>query len=92
MNIKVEFDYHYKIICIPNGCIENVAKLQGMFLEWVEEQPECIVKGPANSIALSYDEKDFLKYINDVILQKTNKKAYFVQDEKHVKVNMIMKF
>ena len=92
MNIKVEFDYHYKIIYVPNGYIENVTKLQKMFLEWVVEQPECVVNDPSDAIALHYNENDFLKFINDVILQKTNEKAYFVQKEKRANISMTIKF
>lgn len=92
MNIKVEFDYHYKIIYVPNGYIENVTKLQKMFLEWVVEQPECVVNDPSDAIALNYNENDFLKFINDVILQKTNEKAYYVQKEKRANIGMTIKF
>ena len=92
MNIKIEFDYHSMIIFIPDGYIYDVGKLQERFLEWVEEQPDCFVKGRSGFIALSYDEKDFLKYINEVILQNTNEKAYFVQNKKHIKVNKIIRF
>ena len=92
MNIKVEFDYHYKIIYVPNGYIENVTKLQKMFLEWVAEQPECVVNDPSDAIALSYNEKDFLRFINDVILQRTTEKAYFVQKEKRANISMTIKF
>lgn len=92
MSIKIEFDYHSVIVFIPDGYIDNVCKLQEKFLEWVEEQPNCIIKDSSGVIVLAYDEKDFLKYINEVVLQNTNEKAYFVQNKKQIKVNRTIKF
>lgn len=78
MNIELKFDYHSCVVYIPDGYIQDVYELQKDFLEWIEDQPTCIIKTPENLLVLSYDEKDFIKYLNDVVLKDSNEKAYFL--------------
>ncbi len=92
MNIELRFDYYSQIIFIPDEYIKNFDTLQVSFLEWVKEQPDCIIKGPDSSLALSYDENDFVKYVNDVLLKDSREKSYLLRQTKHVKVNRIIKF
>lgn len=78
MNIELKFDYYSRTIHIPDGYIHDLKQLQISFLEWMQHQPECIVNTPNNRFGYSYNEDDFLKYVNSVILRNSNEKAYFL--------------
>lgn len=82
MYIDLIFDYYSKLLYIPDGYIHDVKTLQHSFLNWVSQQSECIVLRPGNMVGYSYDENDFIEYINQVVLDNTTEKAYFVLKEK----------
>lgn len=88
MNIKLKFDFYTKIIYIPDGYIDNLHKLQLEFLDWVSRQSECLT----DSCGLSYDAEDFLKYVNDVVLENSREKAYFLQNGHSKKTMSTIKF
>ena len=92
MNIELRFDYHSQIICIPDNTIKNICDLQKLFLEWVEEQPDCVIKGHNSKLALSYNENDFLKYINEVILKESDEIAFFIAKTKRIKIDNVIRF
>ncbi len=73
MNIELKFDYDSSVIYIPDGCVFDAKELQQSFLEWMQNQPECIIKS-----GYSYNEEDFLRYINNVMLKNSKEKAYFL--------------
>lgn len=76
----MKFDFDAYTLYVPDGYIFDIKKVQSCFLEWMQEQPECITQNKSGNIGFSYGAKDFLKYINDVILCESNEKAYFVQN------------
>ena len=78
MNVELRFDYDSRVIYIPDGYVDDVKILQSSFLDWMQEQPECIVCAPDTQVGYSYNEDDFLRYINNVVLKNSNEKAYFV--------------
>lgn len=79
MNIKLRFDCYLCEIYIPDGYIFDLEKLKKTFLDWMELQPECIVNFSANRGGYCFNEKHFLKYVNDIILKGSREKAYFLQ-------------
>ena len=78
MNIELKFDFDTYKVYVPDGYID-ISKLQNDFLEWMREQPECIMQDKKGNLAFSYDADTFLKYINRVILCESNEKAYFIK-------------
>lgn len=92
MDIILKFDYYSRTLYIPDGYIEHLNKIYEQFFEWLFEQPECLVELPKN-LGLRYDENDFLRYINEVILLNSNEKAYLVSGEpKNKKKAPVLKF
>ena len=78
MNVELKFDYYSRMIYIPDGYVDDVKILQSSFLDWMQEQPECIVCAPDMQMGYSYNEDDFLRYINNVVLKNSHEKAYFI--------------
>lgn len=87
MLLELKFDYHSQAMHIPDGFISDLKSLQMEFLDWVEEQPECIVNSVGKGYAYSYNADDFMRYINDIILKDSAEKAYFVLDEQYRKLS-----
>lgn len=81
MNVELKFDYYSRMIYIPDGYVYDVKILQSSFLDWMQEQPECIVCAPDTQVGYSYNEDDFLRYINSVVLKNSNEKAYFALNQ-----------
>ena len=79
MKVILKFDYHSDIIYIPDGYIKNLNEVYMKFFDWLAEQPECLINKDG-ICGLSYDENDFLKYINDEVLEGIGEKAYFVRN------------
>ena len=75
MYIKLFFDYYERTVYIPDGYVKDVKELQNNFLEWMKEQPYCIVDKKGQS-GYSYNETDFLRYLNTVLISG-GEKAYF---------------
>lgn len=78
MIIKLEFDLHSHFLFVPDNYTLNLTTLRDEFLDWMQEQPECIISTYDKKLAYSYNEETFLKYINTVVLSDSNEKAYFV--------------
>lgn len=92
MNITLKFDYYSKIIYIPDGFIKNLNEVYLHFFEWLSEQSECYI-ATDDGYALSYNEIDFLKYINEEILVGCNEMAYIVNSVKRGKGTIpVLKF
>ncbi len=92
MNIKLEFEYHSCVVFIPDGFIISLDDMQMTFLEWVSEQLDCIIKDADNLLALSYDENDFIKYANDVLLKDSKEKAYQVKNAERASIHRVLRF
>ncbi len=73
MFVKLKFDLHECNVYIPDGCLNNLENLQKNFFEWMYEQPECYME---QKFGYSYNENDFIKYLNTVLLKDYHEKAY----------------
>lgn len=82
MRIELAFDYYSRIIYVPDGYIKDFKQLQNSFLEWIQQQPDNIVKAPDNRWGYSYNEDDFVRYINIEVLGDSKEKAYVVSSMK----------
>ena len=82
MNIELSFDYYSRMIYIPDGIVRDTQELQRSFLDWMQQQPECLVATSNMQLGFSYNEDDFLRYINSVILVNSKEKAYFISTQK----------
>lgn len=78
MNVILKFDYYSCTIYIPDGYILDLNKIYADFFEWLYHQPGCI-KRVGNTDAFNYNEEDFLRYINEEVLEGAEK-AYVVLD------------
>lgn len=93
MNIKLEFDYYSSLVFVPNGYITDLSKLQLRFFDWLYDRSECFSQSKNGNLVFSYNEEDFVKYINDTILQNYNEKAYCIKNSNTVKGDIfILKF
>lgn len=92
MIIKIKFDYHFAIVVIPDKSLSNVNGLQESFLEWVEEQPDCVIERSHGKLALSYNEFDVLRFVNEKLLVNSNEKAYLIKNSKRVKIDRTITF
>ena len=90
MNIELKFDYYSCVVFIPDVIDIDTKKLQLSFLDWVSDQPECI--SGKKIMILSYDENDFIRYVNDVLLHDVGGKAYKINNSKHRRINGVIKF
>lgn len=90
MNIELRFDYYSCVVFIPDVINIDTKKIQQSFLDWVSDQPECI--SGKKVMILSYDENDFIRYVNDVLLNGIGGKAYKVNNLKHKRINGVIKF
>ncbi len=82
MNIELKFDHHSRMIYIPDGYIYDLSELKNNFFDWIQYQQECILEAPDHKQGLSYDEEDFLRYVNNILLEECSEKAYFVSKRK----------
>ncbi len=92
MNIELKFDYYSKIVFIPDGYVSSIEKLKLSFLDWVERNPNCILIDPNRSIVLSYNENDFILFLNTEVLKNSNEKAYFLKENKCSKIHGLIEF
>lgn len=92
MNIELKFDYYSKIVFIPDGYVSSIEKLKLSFLDWVERNPNCILIDPNYSIVLSYNENNFIQFLNTEVLKISNEKAYFLNENKRSKIHGLIKF
>lgn len=93
MNVELKFDLYSCTIFIPDGYVSDLRKLQASFLEWVQQQPECIVPAPGNQFGFAYNENHFVEYINAVVLEESCEKAYVqLHSSKNKKRNYAIKF
>lgn len=75
MYINLKFDYYMTTLYVPDGYILDIKLLQDDFLEWVSNNPECIILSKGGNV-LSYSDKDFLQYVNEELLKESKEKAY----------------
>ena len=92
MNIELKFDYYSKIVFIPDGYVSIIEKLKLSFLDWGERNPNCILIDPNYSIVLSYNENNFIQFLNTEVLKNSNEKAYFLNENKRSKIHGLIKF
>lgn len=78
MNLLLKFDYYSCVIYIPDGYVANLSKLQLDFFEWLYDRPECIKKNHRGNVGVSYNQEDFLDYLNNVVLSNSREKAYMI--------------
>lgn len=82
MCIELIFDCRSFLIFVPDGYIVRLKDIQEDFLEWMQQQQECIANANDRQEGYSYNEKNFLKYINSVVLKESKEKAYFIPSGK----------
>lgn len=93
MNIELKFDYYSRMIYIPDGYVYDTKILHSSFFEWVQQQPECIVSAPNKQVGFSYNEEDFLRFINSAVLKNSKEKAYFISHpQKKTKKTFVIVF
>lgn len=85
MIIELRFDCYSCNLFVPDGYVHNINDLQCSYFEWVKEQSDCVAVSPGKQLGFSYNEEDFLKYVNSVILENVNEKAYFVDYPKNIR-------
>lgn len=88
MNIELKFDYHSRIIYVPDGYVSNLADMQLHFFEWLYNQPDCFVQCKNGNLAISYNEETVLNYINNVVLHDSKEKAYCISNVNTIKGNI----
>ena len=67
MVVRLTFDSRISYVYVPDGYITDVKSLQCSFLEWVYDNPNCMVKAKGNTV---------FSFINAVVLRGKNEKAY----------------
>lgn len=92
MNVELKFDYYSRMIYIPNGYVRDVKILQSSFFEWMQQQSECIVVTSNMQLGFSYNEEDFLRFINNEILKDSKEKAYFIHNQQKNKKKFVITF
>lgn len=94
MNVILKFDYYKRIVYIPDGYIKNLEKTHLQFFEWMYAQPEYRIYDEGDDeFGVEYDSDDFLRYLNEMVLAKSNEKAHYVTDKKFFLKRMpILKF
>lgn len=92
MIIKLKFDCYCQDVFIPDGYVTNLDELQMSFVEWMQSQPECIVRLKEKQWGYYFDEHTFLRYINQEMLNNCKEKAYLISSSlsKNKKVNTIV--
>ena len=92
MKVILQFDYYSNIMYIPDGYIKDLNEMHMNFFDWLSEQSECYIS--KNGVCgLSYNEMDFLKYVNEVILKESDEKAYITKNIRKSKQKVpILKF
>ena len=90
MIVELRISGRTSYINVPNNIISNANNLRDDFLEWMSEQPECIYEhqhGKRRVSGYSFNEDVFLKYLNDVVLNDFNERAYFIPDVASKRIN-----
>ena len=91
MNIELKFDYYSRMIFIPDGHVYDIKILQSSFFDWMQQQSECIISAPNMQLGFSYNEEDFLRFVNSVVLKNSKEKAYFI-NKSNKKCSFLLKF
>ncbi len=92
MYIELDFDFYSAVVFLPDGMLGKMDDLQESFLEWVSDQPDCLIELPGHILGLRYNEEDFIKYVNEELLKDYNERAYLVQRQKCIKIHRKLKF
>lgn len=80
MYINLKFDFYSDTIYISDGYIFDVSALQENFFEWIHDQPSCFANRSTGPFGLAYDSSDFLRFVNEVILNGSSERAYFISN------------
>ena len=72
MVVRLTFDSRISYVYVPDGYITDAKSLQCSFLEWVYDNPNCMVKAKGNTV-FSFGENDFVSFINAVVAWKKRK-------------------
>lgn len=83
--MKIEFDIDSYVVVIPDGYIQNIYEIQDSFYSWACTQRRNQVYRHGKFCALCYNGEDFLRYLNEVILADSDKKAHFIHMDEKVK-------
>lgn len=75
MIIFLKFDYQTSVVYVPDGYVMDAKTLRSKFLAWVYENPNCIAEAKDHQ-AFTFDEKDFVTFMNETILSGVNERAY----------------
>lgn len=70
------------MIYIPDGYIQDLEQLQADFDEWVYRQPECWVEWQYGGEVCAFNEDEFLRYVNEIVLKDSSEKACFIEVSK----------
>ena len=76
MKVVLKFMYDIYLLYIPNEYINNLQQVYMNFFDWIEEQPNCWDDNGAKT----FDEKDFVRYLNEEVLFDCNERAYIITD------------
>lgn len=91
MILQLVFDASISYVYMPDGFISDLKLLEENFLDWVQAQPSCIVKVSNRYVGFSFSESDFLKYLNTMIFDNCNEKA-FMLNRTPKKVSGVLRF
>ena len=75
MVVRLIFDSRISYVYVPDGYITDAKSLRCPFIEWVYDNPHCMVKAKGHTV-FSFGENDFVSFINAVVLRGKNEKAY----------------
>lgn len=76
MKIILKFDYYSRCIYVPDGYVKDSLALQKEFFLWLYDRPENYAVSSRNVFSLSYNENDFVQFINETLLCNSNERAY----------------
>lgn len=89
MYIKLCFDYHEKIIYIPDRYVNDIKKLSNDFFDWLYQCEDAMRSDRSGHLVFAYDECTFLVFVNGTILKNSQEKAYITNKNKAIKVKSI---
>lgn len=89
MNLLLKFDYYSCVVYMPDGYVTNFPKLQLDFFEWLYNHSEFIKENFRGNVGISYNEREFLDYLNDVVLSNSSEKAYIIPKENRLKGKVV---
>lgn len=85
MTIVLKFDIRECAIHAPDGYYYHPEELKTTFLEWLLDQPICVNGGNNEAKALRYNEKEFMLFLNTVMLGNSCEKAYLLSEASKIR-------